>query len=433
MSTFVDIYMQMVEDFKTNHNKQNLIRIMTEYCKQESTQPQDIYNLKKLLETKFSKKVDCTYCYKTHTPIDYGCDLREIFYNRNNELIEGGQELLDIFKQKKLPDIWHIMTDIDDTLYPNTETIKIINITTYIAGSDISWAQKTPYPGIITFYESFYKKLPINSKYTTILSATPGCFKNSKLNDDHNILHDILKNYGFIQGVEGKFEIASYTGRIITNMGSNLLGRAVDKIEPFLPKNKYTTRSSSASVNDISNLFKLFGNTKFERFKQYLSIFPEYKIIFIGDNGQGDVLAGMQMLNYMKTLNLDDRCHVFIHKVSENGRNFKQVPEETNNKPERLNFFKNYYELSLKFEQLGIFDENDVKQIKQSIVTKLKTSPYRQFIGLYTTIPGVTSGGKFTRKNNRKARKYALTKKIRKYKLTKKLKKQNYKTTKKLK
>lgn len=426
MSTFVDIYMQMVDDFKTNHNKQNLIRIMTEYCSRDTTQPQDIYNLKKLLETKFSKKVDCTYCY-SKTPIDYGCDLREIFYNRNNELIEGGQVLLDIFKQKKLPDIWHIMTDIDDTLYPNTETIKIINITTYIAGSDISWAQKTPYPGIITFYESFYKKLPINSKYTTILSATPGCLKNSKLNDSDNILHDILKNYGFIQGVEGKFEIASYTGRIITNMGSNLAGRALDKIDPFLPVNKYITRASSASVNDISNLFKLFGNTKFERFKQYLSIFPEYKILFIGDNGQGDVLAGMQMLEH------NNQCHVFIHKVSENGRTFKVVPEETNNESERLNFFTNYYELSLKFKDLGIFEQSDVDQIGQSIVTKLKTSPYRQFIGLYTTIPGVTSGGKFTRKNNRKARKYALTRKIRKYKSTKKLKKQNYKTTKKLK
>ena len=406
MSTIDIIFNQMIEDFKTNHNKQNLIRIMTEYCKQESTEPQDIYNLKKLLETEFSKKVDCTYCYKMRTPIDYGCDLREIFYNRNNELIEGGQELLDIFKQKKLPDIWHIMTDIDDTLYPNTEH------STYIAGSDISWAQKTPYPGIITFYQLFYNKLPINSKYTTILSATPGCFKNSKLND--SILREVLKNYGFIQGVEGKFE-------------------SLAKPIPHIGINYFYIGKSSTDVDNLSYTFKLFGNTKFERFKQYLSIFPEYKIIFIGDNGQGDVLAGMQMLNYMKTLNLDDRCHVFIHKVSEDGRTFKVVPEETNNKPERLNFFKNYYELSLKFQELGIFEKSDVEQIKQSIVTKLKTSPYRQFIGLYTTIPDVTSGGKFTRKNNRKARKYALTRKIKKYKSTKKLKKQNYKTTKKLK
>ena len=82
---------------------------------------------------------------------------------------------MDIFNAKKLPDIWHIMTDIDDTLYPNTEH------NTYIAGSDNSWKQKTPYPGIRTFYINFYKKLPNNSQYTTILSATPGCLKNSKI------------------------------------------------------------------------------------------------------------------------------------------------------------------------------------------------------------------------------------------------------------
>ena len=50
-----------------------------------------------------------------------------------------------------------------------------------IAGSDISWHSKTPYPGIIKLYNLFYNKLPQVSCYSTVLSATPGCLKNSKI------------------------------------------------------------------------------------------------------------------------------------------------------------------------------------------------------------------------------------------------------------
>jgi len=387
-ATVDDIFNQMVDEFKANKNKRNLIQTMTAYCSRETTTPQQIYDLKKRLEIDFSKKVNCKYCY-TITPVDYGCDLREIFYDRNNTLTEGGQELLNIFETKKLPDIWHIMTDIDDTLYPNNEH------GTYIAGSDSSWTQKTPYPGLRLFYNLFYKKLPNNSNYTTILSATPGCFKNSKLDDKNQLLHSILKNYGFIQGPESKLQVLSYLGNIVTNCSSQHCGL----------NNTYT------SVNDIAGLFKLFGNTKFERFKQYISIFPEYKILFIGDNGQGDVLAGTRMLQF------NDRCNVFIHKVSENGTDFKTVEEETQGIP-RLNFFTNYYEVALKFRELGIFTDNDVESIKKSISVQLTFRNNTQFASLYSSI----RGGKSSRKTIKKVRKYKSTRKIRKYK---------YKSTKK--
>ena len=337
-----------------------------------------------MLEVDFSKKVGCKYRYKTtSTPIDYGCDLREIFYDRNNTLIEGGQALLDIFNTKKLPDMWHIMTDVDDTLYPNLEH------GTYIAGSDSSWKQKTPYPGIRLFYNLFYQHLPVNSRYTTILSATPGYLKNDKLVDKDGLLHNILQSYGFIQGIEGKGEILSHVPTMVTNCFGHYCG---------------FNNNTSTSVDDISNLFKLFGNTKFDRFKQYVSIFPEYKILFIGDNGQGDVLAGKQMLEFT------DRCHVFIHKVSEDGVNFKTVPEESLNIP-RLNFFKNYYDVALKFKELDIFNLGETAEVKNEIVQQLKLEDNSKFANLYSI-----RGGKSSRKTIKKIRKYKSTRKIRKYK-----------------
>jgi hypothetical protein len=340
------IFDTLVKEFKKSKNKRILIQIMTEFCKTASNE--QVYKLRKNMELYFSKAVDCVYCYST-TPNDYGCDLREIFYDRQNNLIDGGKELLDIFEKKKLTDRWHIMTDMDNTLYPSKNHKGNTS-------SDISWKQKEPYPGITLFYREFYKSLSEESRYSTILSAAPGCFKatnstDANLTDSKHKLYTIVKEYGFIQGVENK--------------------KVIDKYVKELPK-----------------LFKLYGNTKFERFKQYTSLFPEYKILFIGDNGQGDIVAGEQMLNHC------DRCKVFIHKISEDGKQYKNVASTSD-----IYFFENYHTLSEEFERIGIFNPSVPILIKEAIQKQLVLYP--SFTPLYTKYKKRTKRkikNKFTRK-----------------------------------
>ena len=384
------VYSNMVEKFKATRNKSEILKSLIDYCGNSSTTNQNVYDLKKKLEVQFSLDVGCNYS-PLKTSIDYGCDLREILYDRNNQLIEGGQTLLDIFVEKKMPDMWHIMTDIDDTLYPNTEH------GTYIAGSDVSWPEKNPYPGIIKFYDLFYSNLPIFARYTTVLSATPGFLKKSKLADAHHILHNILQEYGFIQGPESKTQIATHVTDFASNWAGQFRGSLTNK---------------DVSVDTINSAYKLFGNTKFERFKQYLTIFPEYKILFFGDNGQGDVLAGKQMVEY------SDRCHVFIHKVSENGTTFKKSFEEDQNIP-RLNFFKNYYEAAVKLRELGVFTRDNVNDIKTQILNEIMDINKMPFTrtyynsALFKSYGGVssrktmkkTTGGIKKRKSGKKTRK----------------------------
>ena len=354
------IFNEMVDNFKRTKSKLALIEIMINYCKLATTTPQNVYDLKKKLELEFSIEVDCVYCYKTKTPDDYGCDLREILYDRTNHLIEGGEELLQLFETKKLPTMWHIMTDIDDTLYPNTEH------NTYIAGSDRSWNQKTPYPGIMSFYNIFYEKVPKKSKYTTILSATPGCLKNMKL---HNkLLHKILPQYGFIQGPESKYQVMSHVPNVVSNLFTNC-------------NERFCGTQHTTSIDNISSLFTLFGNTKYERCEQYLKLFPEYNILFIGDNGQGDVLAGIQMLT-----NYNDRCTVFIHKVSIDGIKFKNSDEEDQD-IKGLHFFTNYFELAQKFQELEIFNDRDVDRVKQTFLSKIRENG-SNFGNLYSSYIG---------------------------------------------
>jgi hypothetical protein len=38
------------------------------------------------------------------------------------------------------------------------------------------------------------------------------------------------------------------------------------------------------------------ADKKYENFLKFQQLYPEYKYIFVGDNGQGDVLAAQKML-----------------------------------------------------------------------------------------------------------------------------------------
>ena len=366
------------EQFKTTYrrrmDKPNMVNDLIKFCRNAETSNEDVYELKKKLETDFIRTVHCQYAYIFSTPNVYGCDLREIIFNKDGTTTENGEILLGIFEAKKLPQQrLHILTDIDDTLYPNIEH------GTYIAGSDRSWIQKEPYPGIITFYSRFYQKLPEESRYSTILSATPGFLKNYKLNAPK--LNEILKNtsstkeaFGFIQGIESKTELVSYIRDIAYNA---------------------THPQDSVAIPGSSELFVRFGNLKFQRFVQYSRIFPEYDFIFIGDNGQGDVLAGTQMLHYMASMGTPERCTVAIHIVSDANGNQKRVAEQGMN-ISGLHFFTSYFELATIFYILRIFNQDDVDDISRDITEVFRIPRRATTYGYHLpTLPAATrKGGK---------------------------------------
>jgi hypothetical protein len=52
---------------------------------------------------------------------------------------------------------------------------------------------------------------------------------------------------------------------------------------------------------------------KFENFKEYLSLYPEFKCIFIGDNGQGDVRVAEMVLDQPEYR--DNLERIYIHEV----------------------------------------------------------------------------------------------------------------------
>jgi hypothetical protein len=348
---FNKLYNELKENYKTN--KPLLLskiraKFRLQYSNLEEAEEANhyrlLYKLKVKLETQFMHDVKCAYKYLfTLTPAEFGCDLRElIFYNEKEllreSLLENIERASRLFlklttKSAKIP---HILTDIDDTLYPSYSSF------TETSGRDTSWRNKIPYPGIHKFYEIFYRNLPLEeSRYSTVLTASPLYLKESRIKDDA-IGEIIGTKFGYIQGSDKKRDAMD---TLITGMSDR----------PF-----YYFAPSSNKV----------GAEKFAKFKQYTRIFPEHRILFIGDNGQGDLIAGKLMIEHTADV------LVFIHNIYYKGSFLFTKEDEAVHQEHaqgRLFFFKNYLELAYIFTSiLNIFTRAQYEELKQATIEDIR-------------------------------------------------------------
>ena len=386
--------------------------------------------LKYLLETHFSSRVGCKYFYLFSTPEHYGCDLRDMLYSRGGIPRAGALPLLTLFSgvaesvtrpaagsTAHPAPVWHILTDIDDTLYPNTEH------GTYVAGSDVAWPQKQPYPGIVSFYRAFCRRRDAEHgppRYATVLSATPGVLKSSKIRSE--VLARVLgPHYGFMQGSDRKRDIVMGVKQNVLTL-FEMRKKRIQTASVGTSTGTATATNTRAPV-EVNALFQKYGETKFQRFLQYKSIFPEFRCIFIGDNGQGDVVAGLNMLAR------DPRCIVCIRSVCHNGKRYSsfrlplvhEIPEEamfttsasadsigagagtgagtgagavkkkikvTRQMRKRLYPFRTYIDLAQIFLRLHIFEHEDVAMVKAEALAAVNDPQNSSFKHLYSLEEG---------------------------------------------
>ena len=194
---FLHVYNELKNIYNSDSNKelnkQYILKKLCEYF-QRPKSSLDVYKLKVLMETRFMRDIKCRYTFLI-TPEKCGCDLRELIFNYLSE--EQKSTVLTNIVKTRLHTINHILTDIDDTIFPNYNGF----VETF--GSDTSWVPNKLYPGIAKFYEHFYKTLPLKeTRYSTILSGTPVFLKNMRLHNN-KIQTAIGPNFGFLQGFEG--------------------------------------------------------------------------------------------------------------------------------------------------------------------------------------------------------------------------------------
>jgi len=176
-----------------------------------------------------------------------------------------------------------ILSDVDDTLTSSGGS--------YPAGVDKRYNKKVVYPGVI----GLYRELDLgtrcqdsdsfsNTGNLVFLSARPHLYK------------DISEKHNF-----AKFQ------RLREREGVN--GRGGLHTTPSLLAGDLTSGREFMMTND----FEPLARKKFDNFKRFVSIYPEYKHVFVCDNGQGDVRAG-ELMHDAFPRNLDG---IFVHVVQD--------------------------------------------------------------------------------------------------------------------
>jgi len=218
---------------------------------------------------------------------DYFCMTKLIYDDLKSETVR--QDILDHIRHQATIQLAHmqmgtkrskfrqqiawrkVLSDVDDTLVSSGGS--------YPAGVDKRYGKKVVYPGVL----AFYRELDLGTEgpeewpegrvgNLVFLSARPHVYK------------DMSEKANF-----AKFEKLRATGDD---------GRTGMHTVPSLLAGDI----KSGSKYIVSNDFEHLAVKKFENFQRYVSIYPEYKHVFVADNGQGDVRAGTSWLIVVESL-----------------------------------------------------------------------------------------------------------------------------------
>jgi hypothetical protein len=99
---------------------------------------------------------------------------------------------------------------------------------------------------------------------------------------------------------------------------------------------------------------------KFENFKEYLTLYPEYTCIFIGDNGQGDVRCAEMVLEDQR---FSENMHrVYIHQVQPKHLTYCSSPKTTIRHP-RVYYFSTYIDAAIDAHRNNLIRATGLRKI----------------------------------------------------------------------
>ena len=205
-----------------------------------------------------------------------------------------------------------VLSDVDDTLLSSGGH--------YPAGIDKRYPRKVVYPGVLAFYReldlgtSGPEEWPENRVGNLVfLSARPHVYK------------DMSEKSNF-----KKFEKL----RMVNDSG-----RTGMHTTPSLLPGDLASGTKYMATND----FEPLARKKFDNFKRYVSIYPEYQHVFVCDNGQGDVKAGEMMFDSFPY----EFEATYIHIVQDRQKTFGYAPERWKEKEWDPCFFRTYPEAAI--------------------------------------------------------------------------------------
>lgn len=220
-----------------------------------------------------------------------------------------------------------ILSDVDDTLTCSGGS--------FPAGVDDTYPRKAVYPGVL----AFYRELDLGTAgdhdewnrqerlgNLVFLSARPHVYK------------DISEKHSY-----EKFRKLLDSGRLHTS--PTLLAGSLDTGSQFL---------RDGSLEPLAR-------KKFENYAQYFSLYPEYRCIFIGDNGQGDVRTSEMILDdsvYSGTIQ-----RVYVHQVLPRHKTYTVHESTRGGQHPKICYFQSYVDAGIDAWRSGLIRVSGLRRI----------------------------------------------------------------------
>ena len=222
--------------------------------------------------------------------------------------------------------MYQLFTDVDDTLHPSGKN-SLVDVKGYLGSKGIAGVDPNPRKNLYECVDKLHNQ--INAKYdlpTVVITANP--FEGSRYGADK-----ISKHLGVpIDYIPG-------------DVGSSFISTARNLIPDFVSdeeENRQNLHYISMAKTKVSNITNYVV-------KQKATYGDGYRAIWIGDNGQGDLLAAKELLR-------EDIIYAsFIHTVNP-GRTSGKSSSWFRGNPRKLFPFYNYGEVIEVLKTNDIFD-----------------------------------------------------------------------------
>ena len=121
------------------------------------------------------------------------------------------------------------------------------------------------------------------------------------------------------------------------------------------------------------------GNTeplavkKFENFREYLTLYPEYSCIFVGDNGQGDVRTAEMVLSDARYK--DNLKRVYIHEIQPLYMTYAKNEITKSRESERICYFNTYVDAAIDAHKHKLIRSSGLRRVMEAAVRDFEYIP----------------------------------------------------------
>jgi hypothetical protein len=180
---------------------------------------------------------------------------------------------------KDVPKKWHVLSDIDDTIR-----------TSILGGTNVKYKNHTVYPGVVPFYSKIIKT---DTDFLTLLSARPEAIARASRGEVSKM---VQKPVDMLTGNWCDMPLAAgdTIKRFCVSITPSFLHDVGAWLDSYPTMISHITGASGYQIPWHTRYLGM-GLTKFSSIEKYITIYPEFEFIFIGDSGQGDLMCAHEI------------------------------------------------------------------------------------------------------------------------------------------